>query len=791
MNKRIHRRRLGTVSAGLVLAAFMLQLTRSAVAADEVGMFLDLKVNQTERGEFAAYRSADGDFFIRLADFQQLGLKRDITLPRVRIEGESGSFVSLRELGATSMVLDSAKMVLAVELPPGVFDKTTLNNVPGQDTRYTLRSERSSGFVNYRLADTTYGSGTPTRSLSTELGLRYGGVLLLNQSQNRDDGTSSRYLTQLVYDRPEQQQRFTAGDYTATSSSLGSVLSMGGLNFSKVYAMTPDFIRQPMAGFTGVATSASQVEVRVDGVPVAYSQVGAGPFELQNLLRYGGANNVQVVVRDALGREQTYGFPFYYSEQSLREGLQEYSYSLGKIRSNPGQANDNYGPTAFSAFHRYGYSDTLTLGARAEAAQDLNNLGLEATWRNDTFGALAGAISTGNYHGVFGDASMLSYNYQRPTFALSTIARHYRATYAPLETLTTGFNLNGEYGASLSWYPAPGHSVNFSHTLTETRTQGDTHITSLSYTHSLSSGNFLYGTLQHTDSDSVSPPNTSLFIGWIYRFGDKYTASATANKDQNGHQTVFTQFARDIPQGEGLGYRFGWTGIQPDNTDRFSGYAQWNLPAASLSVDANTLPAQGGSADYRELAVGGSVAFAGDAWGFSRQITDSFAIVQLGAAVPGVSVMSNSQEIGVSNANGQVISPFVTSFYDSQVSVNEQDIPMQFAMQKNIYNVRPAYRGGVAVNFGLRKVQGLDGVLRMRVGAATPTADNQLVTLTQNGQLQQEFQVGHEGRFYIENIVAGEYQGSIKTDNQTCSFVLTVPATQEVVFSLPGDLVCE
>jgi outer membrane usher protein len=773
-----------------MLAASLLQVSRLAVAADEVGMFLDLKVNQADRGEFAAYRSADGDFFIRLADFQQLGLKRDITLPRVRIAGEAGSFVSLRELGALSLLLDSAKMTLAVELPPEVFEKTTIDQAT-RDTRYTLASDQTSGFINYRLADTTYGTNTPTHSLSTELGLRYGGILLLNQSQNRDDGTSSRYLTQLVYDRPELQQRFIAGDYTATSSGLGSVLSMGGLNFSKLYTLTPDFIRQPMAGFTGVATSASQVEVRVDGVPVAYSQVGAGPFELQNLLRYGGANSVQVVVRDALGREQTYGFPFYYSEQSLREGLQEYSYSLGKIRSHLGQADDNYGPTAFSAFHRYGYSDTLTLGARAEAAQDLNNVGLEATWRNDYLGALAAAVSTSNFQGGLGDATMFTYNYRRPTFAFSTIARHYSSNYAPLETLVNGFHLNAEYGASLSWYPVPGHSFNFSHTRTETRTQGDNQITSLSYTHSLNSGNFLYGTLQRTDSDSAGLADTSLFIGWIYRFGGKYTASANATKDQNGQQTLFTQLARDIPRGEGLGYRVGWTGTQPKDIDRFSGYAQWNLPAASLSVDANTLPVQGSSADYRELAVAGSVAFAGNAWGFSRQISDSFAIVQMGAPVPGVSVLSNSQEIGVSSASGQVISPFVTSFYDSQISINEQDIPMQYAMQKNIYKVRPAYRGGIEVNFGLRRVQGLDGVLRMRVGANTPTADNRLVTLTQGGQLEQEFQVGREGHFYIENIAAGEYHGEIKTDDHACNFVLKVPATQEVVLTLPGDLVCE
>ena len=775
---------------GLALSIALLLAATGAAAADEEGMFLDIKVNQQQRGEFATYRNAEGDVFIRLSDFPQLGLKRDISLPRVRIEGESGSFVSLRDMGATHLELDTARMALEVELPPDVFDKTALD-FGNQQTSNTLTAAQNSGFLNYRLADTAYGSVDPSRTLATEIGLRYGSVLFLNQNQFRENAGTSRYLSQLVYDRPEEQQRLIAGDFIGTSGELGSTLNMGGLNFSKVYNMTPELIPQPVAGFAGVANSPSQVEVRMGGVPVAFSQVGTGPFQLQNLRQYGGSNDVQVIVRDALGREQLYAFPFYYSDQSLRQGLHEYNYSIGKIRTNPGQTDEDYGTTAFSAFHRFGYSDALTLGARAEAAENLNNIGMSAIWRSDQWGVLSGALSGSSYAGLTGDAKMLSYSYQQRDFGVRTVARNYSANYAPLETLVRRFNHSGDYGIDLSWYLGTGQSLSLNHTLNQTRDQGDTHTTSLNYYQNLGRNSVLYATLQRTGGGNGSDPNTSFFVGWIYRFDNKFTASASANTDEKGNQRLFTQLARDVPVGEGLGYRIGWTGTQPENSDRFNGYAQWNLPAASLSLDANTYANQGSNTDYRELAIGGSVVFAGNAWGFSRQINDSFAIVQMGAPVSGVTAMANSQEIGVSNASGQVISPYLGSFYESRISMDDKSVPLDYVMGKEYFTVKPAYRSGVNVNFGLRRVQGLVGVIRMRVGDDTPTADNQLITFTRDGKLEQEIQVGRDGHFYLENIAPGEYCGEIKTAKKSCSFLMQVPDTGEVVFTLPGDLICE
>lgn len=768
----------------------LLSSSMAALAANEEAMFLDLHLNHAARGEFAFLRRPDGDFLMHFSDLAALGLRQEAGSPTVHIEGESESYVSLREMGATTLVMDTAQMALTAELPAAMFDKSNIDLAASQ-TPNALTSEQSSGFANYRLANTAYADATSHSTLATEWGLRLGNALLLSQNLFQEEGSNSRYVTQLIVDRPERQQRLVLGDFTATSSELGSALPMGGVNFSKVYSLEPELVRQPMASFSGVVESPSLVEVRVGGVPVARSQIDAGPFELQNLRQYGGVSDVQVVVRDALGREQFYSFPFYFSDQSLREGFQEYSYSLGKIRVNPGLPTDDYGITAMSAFHRLGYSDALTLGARAEAAENLSNAGLEAVWRNNRWGVLAGSASSSYYKGTTGQASMLAYTYLQPRFGVRAIARRYGENYAPLETLVSPFKRLGEYGASLSWYPGPGHSLNFNQTLTRTSDQGDTHTSSLNYTHTVSPSNLLFATLQHTQAQSQPESVWSLFVGWIYRFDAKYTASAYVNTDDHGQQTTTTQLQRDVPFGEGLGYRLGWTGTQPNTSDRFNGFAQWNLPALSVSLDTNTLASHGQQSDYRELAAAGSIAFAGRAWGLSRPINDSFAIVQLGVPLPGVHVMANSQEIGVSNDRGQVITPYLGSFYESRISVDDKDIPLNYVMGQDFYTAKPAYRSGSHVNFGLRQVHALDGVLRWHRRSETPTADDQQVTLTHEGRITHIFQVGRDGHFYLENIAPGDYQGSIHTTGQSCRFRLQVPERQDAVFTLPGDLLCE
>lgn len=772
----------------LATALTLCMLTGAARAQQFEGMILDLQVNQQGRGEFAVYRSQDGDFFVRADDLRAFGLRADVPLQRSRIEGEDGDFVSLRSLGASPPRFDARRLLLEFDLPAQLFPTSERDLGARRRATGPTSSERSA-FVNYRLSSSDSGAGTaPTNVLAMELNLRLNEVLFHNEAQASSDAPPRRFVTQLVYDRVAHQQRYTLGDFSAASGDLGSTLALGGLNLSKIYQMAPDLVRQPVAGFAGVATTPSRVEVRIGGVPVATSQVGPGPFELQNLRQYGGARDVDVVVRDAFGREQSYAFPFYFSDQSLRAGLHEYSYSLGRVRLDAGSDTDRYGALVFSAFHRYGYSDTLTLGARAEAASELYNAGVHATLRHDQAGVFSGAVSLGNRYGQRGAATSFSYTYQQPRFAVQAIARNFTAQYAPLEDLLTPFRGRAEYGASLSWFVKEGASVNINRNMTALRDQPTSQLASVSYSQRVGGSGSAFVTLQRTQNDAGSV--NQILAGFYFALERRHNLSVNANRSDDGTRNFSAQLSRSVPPGEGFGYRVGWNEAGAAQSQDFTSYLQWNAPAFSLSLDTGDTRAPDSSSRRREVAAFGAVAYAGGAWGLSRLINDSFAIVRVGDGVAGVPVLANSQEVGRSNASGQMVVPDISAYNESRVSISLKDVPLEYSVPREKFTVTPALRSGVLLDFGVRRMRALAGTIRLGTGFEKQDGDNLPVRLLRGG-VARDFMTGREGRYYVEDIAPGDYRGEVQTLQGRCSFKLSVPESTDPILTLAEVSVCE
>ncbi len=777
-----------THSVKLAVACTLLLVVRVAAAQAYEGMILDVQVNQQGRGEFTVYRSQDGDYFVRAADLPALGLRPDLPLNRSRIEGEDGDFISLRSLGVSAPRFDAKRLALEVELPGELFPTSERDLGARRRATGPTSSERSA-IVNYRLSSSDNGSSsTPTNVLAMELNLRLNEVLFHNEAQASSDAPPRRFVTQFVYDRVAHQQRYTLGDFSAASGDLGSTLALGGLNLSKIYQMAPDLVRQPVAGFAGVATTPSRVEVRIGGVPVATSQVGPGPFELQNLRQYGGARDVDVVVRDAFGREQSYAFPFYFSDQSLRAGLHEYSYSLGRVRLDAGSDTDRYGALAFSAFHQYGYSDTLTLGARAEAASELYNAGVQATLRHDQAGVFSGAVSLGNRSGQRGAATSFSYTYQQPRFAAQAIARNFTAQYAPLEDLLSPFRGRAEYGASLSWFVKEGASVNINRNMTALRDQPASQVASVSYSQRVGGNGSAFVTLQRNQNDAGSV--NQILAGFYLAPERKHNVSVNANRSDDGTRNFSMLLSRSVPPGEGFGYRVGWNEAGAVQAQDFTSYLQWNAPAFSLSLDTGDTRAPDSSSRRREVAAFGAVAYAGGAWGLSRLINDSFAIVRVGDGLQGVPVLANSQEVGRSNRSGQLVVNDLGSYNESRVSISLKDIPLEYSVPREKFTVTPTLRSGVLLDFGVRRMRALAGTIRLGGRFGKHEADNLPVRLVRGG-VAREFMTGREGRYYVEDIAPGDYQGEIQTSQGRCNFKLSLPESQNAIVTMAEASVCE
>jgi outer membrane usher protein len=741
-------------------------------------------VNRQRRGVFNVYRDAAGDYYVRSADLRALGLaERPAAQGMVRIDGED--FVSLRSFGPQRLALDESRLALEVEFPAPALQKSTYDLAPPRPE--TNQAGREPGFLNYRLSASDGSSSEPRRfDLASELALRVGGALLRHESallHAEGETRSLRFATQVVVDRPDAQQRLVVGDHTAASGELGSALPVGGISLSKLYSMTPQFIRQPLAGYAGAVSTPSQVEVRLGGVPVFREQVPAGPFELKNLQQFAGARDVEIVVRDALGREQSFGFPYYFADQSLRAGLHEYSYSVGALREELGVRSNRYGAAVASAVHRYGVSDRLTLGLRGEAGSGLENFGPTALYRDDRLGTFAAALSGSRRDGRRGAAVSFAHVYQAPRFSLRASARRYSEEYAIVQDLGTPTGIRAEYGLGGSLSLGAYGSVFLDRSILQRRATAplpyDSAATRLNYTYSLGRRGSLFVTLARIHE---ARPGNQAFVGLLISLGGAATAHLSARREQSRGEPLFgAQLARAVPAGEGFGYRVAYDGIG-GGAKQASGFAQYNARAASLTLDAVGARGAGEGAERYEVAIAGAATWAGGRLGLTRQIADSFVAVQLAAPLEGVRVYSNNQEIGRTDREGRLLVPQVGSFQETQIAIEEADVPLDHAIGVLRRVVVPAYRSGSLLRFDVRRLRAVEGVLLRRSREGLRPA-----AFAQGRIGGQEFLTGSDGRYYLEDLPPGRHAGRLGD----CTFSIDVPASDQPVVTLPGAIACE
>jgi len=741
-------------------------------------LIVDIDVNRQRRGEFTVQRDASGEYLVRAADLAALGLAERASRS-VTIEGEL--WVPVRSLAPERVALDEARLVLDIDFPPPALRKSTYDLTlrrpnPAQEPR------EPGAFVNYRLSASDGSGAEPFKvGLATELAARVNGVLVRNESAlvNSEGSTRGlRYATQLVYDIPAEQQRWILGDHTAVSGELGSTLPVGGVSLAKLYQLTPHYVRQPLAGYAGAVSTPSQVEVRMGGIPVFREQVPAGPFELRNLQQFAGARDVEIVVRDALGREQLIGFPYYFAEQALRQGLHEYSYSAGWLREELGTSSGRYGPALASGVHRYGLSDQLTVGLRGELGEDLANFGPTALYRHDRLGVLGAGFSSSRYRGRSGNASSLGYVYHARSFGLRANSRRYSEEYRVAQDLVVPSGVKAEYGAGGSLMLGAAGSLFLDRTVTQRYPTApilhDSTATRLAYNYSLGRQGSFFATLTRLHE---ARPDTQIFVGLLVSLDRQKTAHLSARHDQNSGETRYAaQFSSAVPAGEGFGYRIGADGIGASARE-LTGFAQYNARAASLSFDGAAARNAGEGAERYEVALAGAATWTGGRFGLTRHIEDSFVAVQLAAPLEGVRVYSNNQEVGRTDREGRLLVPNVGSYQETQITIDETDVPLDHAIGSLRRVVAPAYRSGALLAFDVRRMRAVEGVILLK---GRP-AENAPFSLGGRESI-----TGRGGRYYLEDLPPGRHEGRLGA----CRFFLEVPKSVEAVTLLP-EVACD
>ena len=628
-----------------------------ASAAGPAPTIMTITINGQPRGDHFLLR--DGDrWLIDDAELRGLGL-RDFPGDIFTIEGRR--YVALRSGRLVRVAIDEAAGRLDLVADPALFGRQTLDLTAAPKLAPTYDN---SAFVNYQLNWDGAEHERSSYGVNTELGLRHDRWLLDNQTNYQNDANGSKFTrlsTSATYDWYEHLSRFVAGDQMASTAALGQTMQLGGVGFYRAYAMDPTLITTPTARFTGTTPVAGDVEVYVDGIRVYSAAVKPGSFELDNITRYAGLRNVEVVVRDSLGQViQRSSSTVYLTDRLLRAGFDEFTYAAGMVRPETGVDSDRYHGFGFAAVHRVGLTDALTVGAHADRTPDYATAGAEAIVRIGDFGVFGveGAAARPQQTGRVAAAGSILYSYSAGGLGIDASYRRLERGFLPPSTLLPQFVPIRDAGLQVS-YGSPRFG-----TFTGTATRSDyddgsrQDSATLRYTYSPAPRWNIDATLGRVRGQNGAASGVTAAININYFFDNRTTATARVQRAPGNGTEYELDVARTPPIGPGFGYRVD---VQRSaGVELVRPQVQVNTTTQEYSLAVQRSFGSGAGTTAAQASIAGAYAWAGAVGAFTRPIYDSFAVIKTGT-LESVRVLQNSQEAGRTGRDGALLATTVGS----------------------------------------------------------------------------------------------------------------------------------
>jgi outer membrane usher protein len=762
-------------------------------------------LNTEDKGDYFVER-AGSDFLVKTQDLKAIGFPAPPGSV-VMIDGEP--YISLRSMPGVTFAFQEKELALNITALPQLLPAQNLSAELRRRAR-GLVPTNNSAFANYAFTATGGDSVPRAISFAGEGGWRLGNYLFQSSANTIEADLGRRKLVRLMssitHDDRQDLRRIVVGDLFTPARDLSTGVNLGGLSVSKVFGLNPYFIQSPTQSIAGNVSLPTDLEVYLDGQRIRSERIRPGEFELTDIIASSGARNVQVVLRDSFGRVQQLDYSFYVSDQPLALGLHEYSYNIGVFRKRFGLESIRYGSCAFNMFHRYGLSNSLTLGLRAEGTRDLLNIGPVATAVLGSAGVISVSAGASSIAGRRGIALQGSYGYQAKKWTVGVWGRLHSGEYATLGDPPVITNRRAEGAVTVSYFLPRQQSVSFSHSFLTTQsgfaassasaTQPfhvavfqDRRVTALSYSVPAFRTASLTASMSHI-KDAQRGSRNEVFVGISAFFDNGFHGLASYRADRrNDAESI--QFTKTQPVGEGLG--FVLTGdrerTETDGSNvRFRSTAQYNAPVAVLRADlGNFRDSHGRNLNDYRLSVAGGVGYAADTFGFGRPIIDSFGIVKVGE-VPDVAVALNGQPMGKTTDKGIVFIPTLGSYVDNEVTLSGEMIPIEYSLPTLSKKISPSFRSGAVIDFSLNRVQAFSGRLRYPAEVPGRGVEPREIELTVAGRLQR-YQTGRGGEFYLENLTPGTYRGRTLSDGKSCIFELIIPMSKEMFVDL-GEVVC-
>ena len=749
------------------------QLALAAAAAEP--MVLAVTLNGEPQAEpVFLLRTASGDLLI---DEAALSRWRIPFTPDRRVTDDGRAYQPVAVVPGMTIEIDSAKQTASITLPGTSFRK---ESIPFEaQSRTAPMTPGWGGFFNYNLfgqnsASVTTGSGLFEPGIFGPYGV---GTMLVGANSATALGTTQRVVrfdANWRYDDPARLTTLIAGDAVSRVGSWGQAVRFGGLQYGTNFALQPQFLPFPLQAVSGIATVPSTADIFINNAKVGEQQLQPGPFTITNIPIVSGAGNVQVVVKDAFGREQVIAQPFYSSQAMLRQGLSDYSIEAGSLRRNFGIESNDYSGWMGSALYRYGFTDSLTGEVRAETSDRLAAAGVHADYQVDDLGiASVGLVGS---HSTYGSGTKWLAGVQRQTspWAFSLNGEWNTSGFRQVGTLDEPLQLVRQATVATSVDIGSLGSIGFAYAAQQYRNARATDVGTATYSVPLGGRVFLSVTATRvvalTNQSSISVAVTiPIDMDTFTTFGAQHTRGPTGD---SGFESVNLQ--RNLPPGDGYGYR-----IYGESDRRYQATGYYNGPYGTYSVGA----AQADHVTAVQANISGGFGLVGGQAFASRQLLGSFGVARV-SDIEGVEVLAQNQVVGTTNSSGFAVIPQLNPYDQNVVSINPLTVPMSATIDGTSRTVVPYIRSGVLIDFPVQVTHG--GTLTIMLDDGKPAPEGAVVTLAGNDT---PFPVGYGGEAYVVGLHEGANDLLMHWRGSSCALVVPASTSRDPVPDL-GSYVC-
>ncbi len=529
------------------------------------------------------------------------------------------------------------------------------------------------------------------------------------------DGSGEVYLggARAVYDEPESMRRWRAG--MVSTPTLGVEGAENALAL-QVLSRNFGFDDRRLVAATGLTSflleRRSEVRIRINGVVARSFLLEPGNYDLRDFDLSEGFNNVVVEIEDDLGIREILNFDAFRDRRLRRPGDKAYAVTAGVIDERRFRDQFEYGDAFVAGFYETGVTEKLTLGGYAKASPSGIIGGVTgSTPLGNGLLSFEAAASAHDAHepGVYGALGWTmgvgELRQDRLARSLSLLARARTEDFGG--SLREDANNHNDYGVDLS--------LNYGQTL------GD------SWRMSLGADARLVSFEDEKDSYGVRLGLSRSFgiygvsadVG--YRFGDEDEFSANLRVSYDFDDLRRAELHYDVDdrnlratyrqrsETRGVGAWAASATAQHDFDQDLSfvgGSASYigNRAVARLSHD--TALRQIGTADRAQrtsLEVETALAYAGGRFGVGRPIQDSFALVYPHRSLGDAQIHLNTREADYQARSGWLGAAVAHDLDEGRgqfVSYDAPEAPPGYDLGTGVFDVKPTYRSGYALQVG-------------------------------------------------------------------------------------------